>query len=158
MLCAYCQSFDFRAMAADLVADLSDHLRKDDHYSATYGSALFNYHNTMLGMQYAIVQGCDLCSLLWETWLKNSLNWEWGDVGDFLVSDEKIVPEEDTEKYKADILNSPESFKSSLEFTVCKVWNDNPKAEISDRLFRKAVACVCFEVKGFYSSPSYPRD
>jgi len=148
MLCTYCQSFDFRAMAADLVANLSDPLRKDDHYSATYGSELFHYHNTMLGMQCAIAQGCDLCSLLWETWLKNSPNWEWGGVEDFLFSDEEVVPEEHTEKYKTAILNSPESFKPSLEFTVCKVWNDNPKAKIGDRLFRNAVACVSFEVKG----------
>ena len=136
-------------MAAEVIAESKDPLRKDGDFSATYGSGLFKYHSTMLGVYHAIAEGCRLCSLLWETWLKNSPNWEWGDLEDFLFSDKEVDQEQQTEKYKSALLNSPESFTPSLSLSVCKVWKDiYDSSGTDDRLFRLAVACVCFEVKG----------
>jgi hypothetical protein len=149
MLCAYCQAFNFQSMAAEMIADLSKPLEKPGDPSATDGSHLFKYHSTMLGVHSAIAGGCALCSLFWGAWLKNSPNWEWGDVGDFLFADEGMGHEQQSEEYKSAILNSPESFTPRLSFRVCKVWIDIfESSETDDRLFRQAVACVCFDVGG----------
>jgi hypothetical protein len=160
MLCAYCQGFDFRSMAIEMIANYRDPLPSHDYDNS--GSYLFRYHSTMLGVHSAIAEGCDLCSLLWETWLENSGKWLWGN---FLFSDDTESDHENkSADFKSAISNKPESFRPSLSLRLGQVWEDvgskirnsqikKGEGEADGRLFRSSVIGVCFEVKG---NPEFP--
>jgi len=115
MLCAYCRLFDFRSMAAEVIANWRDPLPSADYDN--YGSNLFKYHSTLIGVHSAIAEGCGLCSLFWETWLENSQNWRW---------EEDIFSDEEgdmnrTADFKLAISKNLESFAPSLSFGLCHV-------------------------------------
>jgi hypothetical protein len=155
MLCAYCQGFDFRSMAIEVIASYRDPLPSPDYDNG--GSYLFRYHSTMLGVHSAIGEGCGLCSLLWETWLENSRNWKWGD---FLFSDDEESDQENKSlDFKSAISNTPESFRPSLSLRLGHVWEDvgskirnsqinKGEGKTDEKLFRQAVIGLRFEVKG----------
>lgn len=164
MLCAYCQGFNFRSIAAEVIANNEDPLASPNNKNE--GSYFFKYHSTMVGIHSAILEGCDLCSLLWETWLENSKNWVWE--YDIFSDDEESNQENQTADYKSGIANTPESFSPILSLKLGRLWlgpvlkDAGPKitnaqmnrdeGETEIRPFRQVAIGICFEIQGIPKS------
>jgi hypothetical protein len=153
MLCFVCQSLDLEALAILVIQDESK-------------SASINYHDTVLGIFIAIQEGCELCLLLWDSWLVNSQDWRWGD----LVWDdeeEHFLIEQST-AFKFSILSSCWAYKPVLRFDVLRIRNVSdfdfeykyPRishGRSDDSLFRRVVRGVVFRIDGEYTDPT-PRE
>ena len=142
MLCLICQSVDFESLA----------------FTAINGNTnyLIEYHETVLGVLTACRNGCELCSLFWETWLARSNDWRWGDVW-IDDTEEDILRQKQNPLFTAAILASPASFKPALQLDVVSIWRaskfslevENPTGDQvrgSDPLLRKVVRGVWFRI------------